>query len=294
MNNFKQSFLGLLSLLMFIAGASLAGTAAAQSATVNGITISDVSVPQAQRGVQYSFDLNTRTSGSVAPYTYSLLTQTLPNGIVLGSNGVISGVNCDSKNGSFPFSVRVTSSTGVVADFTGGDDLSINMTAGPGGACDLAIVSTGGSATWPVNTPYSDTLTASGPANVGPNTFAVINGSLPPGLSLSSSGAITGTPTTVGTYVFTVQALDSSVAGLGGVGTFTIEITNVTIAIGPASLTGGTSGTAYSQLLTPTGGTGPYTCSITAGALPAGISLTSNTLTGTPTSAGSYNFTVTC
>ena len=71
-------------------------------------------------------------------------------------------------------------------------------------------------------------------------------------------------------------------------------VSAATISIGPASLPGGTSGTAYSQLLTPTGGTGPYTCSITAGALPAGISLPNNTLTGTPASAGAYNFTVTC
>jgi uncharacterized protein YhjY with autotransporter beta-barrel domain len=139
----------------------------------------------------------------------------------------------------------------------------------------------------------TQTMTATGGDGVGPYTYAVTAGTLPNGLSLTTGGVLSGIPTVAGTYTFTVTGTDST-GGDFGSKQYTVVVSAATITIGPASLPGGTSGTAYSQLLTPTGGTGPYTCSITAGALPGGISLTNNTLTGTPTSAGSYNFTVTC
>src|SRR6202022_4054348 len=60
---------------------------------------------------------------------------------------------------------------------------------------------------------YNATITASG--SVGPYTFAVASGALPPGLVLSSGGAITGTPTTAGTFSFTITATDVN-GRLGG------------------------------------------------------------------------------
>jgi hypothetical protein len=71
-----------------------------------------------------------------------------------------------------------------------------------------------------VRTAYSDTLTASGTA---PITWAVTSGSLPPGLSLSSTGVISGTPSSTGTYSFTVQAQNS--AGTSS-GTFSIWVSH--------------------------------------------------------------------
>ena len=62
----------------------------------------------------------------------------------------------------------------------------------------------------------------------------------------------------------------------------------------PTTLPGGTSGTPYSQVITPSGGVAPYTCAVSAGALPTGLTLADDgTLSGT-TSAGSYTFTITC
>ncbi|MBO2011797.1 Ig-like domain-containing protein [Hymenobacter negativus] len=67
-----------------------------------------------------------------------------------------------------------------------------------------------------------------------------------------------------------------------------------TITVAPATLPNGTQATAYSQTLTASGGTAPYTFAITAGALPAGLSLTTaGTLSGTPTGNGTFTFTVT-
>jgi serine protease AprX len=63
------------------------------------------------------------------------------------------------------------------------------------------------------------------------------------------------------------------------------------ITVSPTSLNAGTVGTLYNQTLTPSGGTAGYTLSVT-GTLPSGISLVGANLTGTPTAAGNYSFTV--
>ena len=59
-----------------------------------------------------------------------------------------------------------------------------------------------------VGTAYSQTITASG--GTGPYTFSTVNGSLPAGLSLASNGAVTGTPTTVGSNSFKIRATDAN------------------------------------------------------------------------------------
>ncbi len=68
----------------------------------------------------------------------------------------------------------------------------------------------------------------------------------------------------------------------------------VTITVNPASLPSGTQGTSYNQTITASGGTAPYTFSVTSGSLPSGLNLASNgTLSGTPDATGSSNFTIT-
>jgi hypothetical protein len=66
------------------------------------------------------------------------------------------------------------------------------------------------------------------------------------------------------------------------------------ITLSPMTLPNGTKGSAYSQTITASGGTGPYTYAVTSGALPAGLSLSSGgVLSGTPTTPGYSSFTVT-
>jgi hypothetical protein len=145
-----------------------------------------------------------------------------------------------------------------------------------------------------VGAAYSQTITASG--GTAPYTFTVASGSLPAGLTFSSGGLLSGTPTTAGSSSFTVRATDS--VGCFGDRLYTIVINAPvcpTITLLPAPpLPQGTVGVAYNQTITANGGTGPYTFSVTAGALPPGLTLlSSGVLSGTPITAGSYTFTVT-
>jgi hypothetical protein len=112
-------------------------------------------------------------------------------------------------------------------------------------------------------------------------------------LNLLSNGTITGVPVASGTFNFTVVVADS--LGCTSSKAYTVVISCPTISLSPASLPAGTTGHAYSQTITASGGTAPYTFQVTSGNLPAGLSLAANgVLSGTPaaTSAGSYSFTV--
>ncbi len=139
---------------------------------------------------------------------------------------------------------------------------------------------------------YSQTLAASG--GTTPYTWSRSSGTLPTGLTLGSSGIISGTPTATGTFSFTVKVTDSASTRASVSKTFSITVSsNVQpLSITTTALPNGTVGTAYSQNLAATGGLAPYSWSYN-GTLPAGILVTSAGLvTGTPTVAGSYSFTV--
>jgi len=142
---------------------------------------------------------------------------------------------------------------------------------------------------------YSATLTTVN--GTSPYTWSITAGSLPPGLSLgTTTGTITGTPTQAGAYSFTVQATD----GADQTSSVQLSITVVKpLAIPAVTPPDGVVGSNYSQTLTATGGTTPYTWSVSAGSLPPGLTLvpatgnaTTAAISGTPTQAGSYDFTV--
>jgi len=142
-----------------------------------------------------------------------------------------------------------------------------------------------------VGVAYSATLKADGCA--GGCTWST-SSTLPGGLSLAAgSGTISGTPETAGTFHFTITAKDQKSQSASQ--SYTLTIFNAPITINSTSpLPDGKVGNAYSQTLSVSGGVAPYTWTVIANALPAGISLnaSSGALSGTPTAAGDFSFTV--
>jgi hypothetical protein len=143
-----------------------------------------------------------------------------------------------------------------------------------------------------VGVAYSASLLGTGGAP--PYTWTLTSATLPAGLSLASSGAITGTPTSSLYALFTAKVTDNAAASVSG-----SFVLNITAATPPPSIsTGitlppGTVGAAYSLALTATGGTPPYVWTVPPGDLPDGLTLSSGGLiSGKPTTAGTNNFTV--
>src|SRR5204863_2178599 len=127
---------------------------------------------------------------------------------------------------------------------------------------------------------YNQSITSSG--GTGPYSFALTAGALPAGIALDSSGTIAGTPTAGGTFNITVTATDSSAGSYTGSTNYTLTIDPPTIAVAPTTLAHAQVGAAYSQTLTASGGTPPYSFAVTAGALPPGLSLSAGALIPRP------------
>lgn len=251
-------------------------TKALSIAVAPALVITTSSLPGGVTGSAYSQTV-ARTGGTT-PVAWSLAAGALPAGLTLNSGtGTISG-NA-SAAGTFSFTVRATDVAGAVAtkalSIVIAQALSITTSSAPGGSTGISystsLVATGGT------TPYSWTITT---------------GSLPNGLILNaSSGTISGTPTTVGTFNFTVRVSDA----IGATASKALSITVATpLSITTTAMPGGSVGVTYSQNVSATGGTPPYSWSISAGSIPTGLSLNANSglISGMPSVAGIFNFTV--
>jgi hypothetical protein len=149
-----------------------------------------------------------------------------------------------------------------------------------------------------VGTEYTAFIEASG-GNGGPIRWRLVAGSVPDGLRfvgddfrLTQTTGVVGTPRTQQTRTFTVEARDQ--AGNTTRKSFSITVDPplpLVITNGTDTLSPGTVGQSYANSLFASGGVRPYTWSIVAGALPPGLSLSGNTISGTPTTAGSFVFT---
>jgi hypothetical protein len=140
-----------------------------------------------------------------------------------------------------------------------------------------------------VSVAYTGTLSATG--GTAPYSWTVKSGSLPAGLSLSTAGAITGTPTAAGASTFVAQVTDSK-SGSAASGNLSIAISGGMLTITTTTAPTGTVGTAYPSFqLAATGGVPPYTWAVASGSsLPAGLSLsTAGVVSGTPTASGAFS-----
>lgn len=136
---------------------------------------------------------------------------------------------------------------------------------------------------------YTTTISVRG--GTVPYSFTLV-GTLPPGLSLSSN-VISGVPTSTGTRTFIIQVGDSAGDSIQRQFSITVSISAPPLTITTTSLPGGTEGTSYSATINATGGSPPYSFTVSAGTLPPGLNLSSaGVISGTPSTANTYNFTV--
>jgi hypothetical protein len=230
--------------------------------------------PPAWTHTVYGYTLT--ESGGTAPFTWSVSAGSLPAGISLSPDGNLSGT--PTATGTSAFTVQVTDANGQSATETA----SITVSAG----VSTTFGAPAGAAT---GTPYTVTLTATG--GTTPYTWSVNAGTLPPGIGLSSAGVLAGTPTTAGTYTFSVNVIDQN----NGIATASITlVVTAGLTLSFPAPPSGTVGSAYTDTLTAAGGTTPYTWSVSSGTLPAGIALNASTgvLAGIPTVAGTSSFTI--
>jgi hypothetical protein len=263
------------------------------SASGNPLAITTTSLPSGQVGTAYSAALT--ASGGTTPYTWSLTSGTLPAGLTLNTGtGAITGTpTASANNTSLTFTVADSSSPTQTKSVT--LSLTVAATTPPALAITTTSLPSG-----QVGTAYSAALTASGGAT--PYTWSLTSGTLPAGLTLNTgTGAITGTPTASANNIsLTFTVADSSSPTQTKSVTLSLTVaatTSPALAITTTSLPSGQVGTAYSAALTASGGTTPYTWSLTSGTLPAGLTLNAGTgaITGTPTATAnntSLTFTV--
>lgn len=144
-----------------------------------------------------------------------------------------------------------------------------------------------------VGVPYNTTLNGSGGSGTG-YAWNVSTGTVPPGLTLQASNmlstTLSGSPTTVGVYDFTVELSDSG--GQVAAMSYTIPVYAPVQLVTP-QLPDAQFGIPYSAVLTAQGGSGGYTFNVTAGTFPPGLNLTSTgTISGFATTPGTYGFTI--
>jgi hypothetical protein len=142
-----------------------------------------------------------------------------------------------------------------------------------------------------VGQPYSYQVKSSG--GNPPYEYTIKSGSLPPGITMSLSGAMSGTPTQAGSWSFYIEGSYQFGSSPRKYSQRKFALHVITgLAILQPSLPTLVKGTPFSVQLTASGG-GNQTWSVVAGSLPAGLGLASNgVLSGTPTATGQSSFTI--
>lgn len=224
-----------------------------------------------------------QAAGGTGTLTWSVIAGALPTNFSLNpSTGVISGLPTGTASSTSNFTVRVADAGGQI------DDQALSITINLPPAPSITTTSLSGGT---VGVIYSQQVQAIG--GIGSLTWSLSAGTLPPTLTINpSSGVISGTPSTPGTFNFTIQATDTFPQSTTRALSITIDAAPVPPNITTTSLPGGTVGTAYNQTLQRSGGTASFTWSV-SGTLPSGLTLATSTgvISGTPTAAGTFNFT---
>ncbi len=239
------------------------------------VAISPSALSNGTAGVAYSQTLT--GSNGTAPYSFSLYSSSLPPGMTLSSAGVLSGT--PTTPGTYSFVVSVIDQYGA----WGAPAYTLDIAIGAPVAGDVSATVAANSSNTPI------TLGLSGGAA---NSVAVVSAPAH-GTATASGTSISYTPTAgySGTDSFTYTATNET--GTSTTATVSVAVTAPVVTISPSALSGGTVGVAYSQTLTGSNGTAPYSFSLYSSSLPPGMTLSSaGVLSGTPTTSGTYSFVV--
>ncbi len=244
---------------------------------VDPVVVTVGAMPTGTAGTAYAAS-PVSASGGVAPYSYSATG--LPAGLSINaSTGAVSGT--PTAPGSYTPNFTVTDAIGTAGSAAG----SVTVNPAPVAVANQSVSGTVGSA-------LSRQVVATG--GTGSYSWSRTSGTLPPGLTFSASGVLSGTPTTAGSYAFGATATSGASSATGTV-TVTIAAAPVSFVTG-ATLPQGKVRTSYNATISVTGGTPGYTWTRTSGSLPGGLSISYNgataTITGTPAKQGNSTFTL--
>ena len=247
-------------------------------------TITTASLTAGTVGTAYSLTLS--GSGGISPYSFSIATGTLPSGLTMTSAGAITGTPMAAGAGTTNLTFQMTDS-GKAPPLTATATLGLTIKAAPA----IVFPTTLAAATY--KAAYTASVAATGGA--GTLTYSLASGALPAGLTLSAAGAISGTPTVVGTFPITVKAADAF--GDSATQAFSLTVSYPALTITPPTLPTGYVGSTYPSItLAATGGSGTgFTFAVTSGSsLPAGLSVSAaGVISGKPTAVGTVSTSVT-
>lgn len=185
-----------------------AGTAAvllwSAAAAAQSITVTPSIIPVPVQGAPYSVTFV--GANGVAPYQFLVSTGTLPTGLSLSLGGALTGT--PTTAGAYSFAMTASDAMGRELDLIGTGTVA-------------SVLALSAPPVLAVNAPYNGQIPVTG--GTGPYTFAISSGALPPGMSLSASGMLTGTPTAPGNYTPAIVVTDAN--GLSSTITLNISVT---------------------------------------------------------------------
>jgi len=242
------------------------------------LAVTTTAVPAGNVGVLYVTFL--QAAGGFGGYTWSITSGSLPAGLTLGAGGLLQGQ--PTAAGTFNLTVRVTDQGSPAQSATQQLSLVIGNTLVLNTPQPLPV--------GVVTRAYSQPLQAFG--GTKPYTWSVAQGILPTGLTLDpASGVISGMPSQSGSFLLLAEVTDSSSPAQTATQVQSLTI-NPVLSIVSESLPDGVLMSGYAGVVQIVGGVPPYTATLTAGALPDGLSLSGFVITGAPTKLGTFSFTI--
>src|SRR5271157_764458 len=270
-----------LSLLILLLAVALLTTSCGSLAQANNNQSNNLNLsgnfPAAT--VNQSYNAVLTVSGGSSPYQFSLKTGVLPPGISLNpATGAFSGT--PTTAGNFSFEVIVTDSPH--PDL--GDKSFAVVVANGSGTVQVSVSPP--SATLLSNQTQQFTAVVSGTSNTGVTWSATAG-------TVNASGLYTAPAVTAETNAVVTATSNADPSKSAGAAVTVDPATSQPVQITTGNLPQGQQGNAYSEVFTATGGTTPYSWSISAGTPPAGITMNTNgDFGGMPTTVGTFNFTV--